>query len=867
MKLLSFFRALYASEGNINDLLKLCAQFLNAERVSLWTVKEEILFCEHMYIKSTDEFMGGLLLRREKCLELLHTLEKEGVFLAQTPHSQTLKDCMGEYLSFVDTKVLAIVPLLEEAKLDGFIMCESQHERSWDAQDIGILLCASTHIRNLYEKQSISFMVNMYRTLSLVNQALIKAKSREEIFGEICRIAVEAAGFRMAWIGLLDDAGNIKPVSWYGHVENYLESISINIYSKKLNKGPSARAVLEKKVQVNNDTETEPSVLEWRTQMLKRGYLSSCAYPIRLKGKVIGTLNLYSDRKGAFTHEVVKLVEEIGEDLSFALEHIDLLKSMEMMYMATEQSFEWVMITDKSGNIMYVNPAVERISGYTKEELLGKNPRIFKSGLHSREFYKNLWDTILSGESFRAVFINRRKDKSLFYLDAIISPLRDETGNITAFVSTGSDITQVRQLEENLYRLVNYDALTDLPTRVYFLRELEETIKEKPHSNITVLLMDIHNLGSINAVYGYEFGDKVLRAFAQNLKILPAFCARYGDDEFVLFKEMKSAEDIYELLKSVFNACNLSIEGKSYKLGIHIGVSLYPIDGQRAQELVRNAEIALKKAKVSVPGSYEFYNPEEGEKVFQWVKMEQELRSALKREEFLIYFQPVYRTSDLKVAGAEELLRWNSRSMGFVQAKDFVPVLEKTGLILDVSDYVFKKCIQFIKEYNIKVPISINLSPAQLRQKDLAEKLCHVVKASGISPELLNVEITEEMLIEDLEGASRRISELKTCGFLITLDDFGVRYSSLSYLAKLPVDYIKIDMSFIKLIDQDEKTLKVVLAIINMAKSLKIKTVAEGVERKSQLEILKELGCDYVQGFYFSKPLPVEEFISILSIS
>lgn len=871
MKLFDFFKKasqfITSEDFALKDLLKLCAQALDADRVSFWSVKEDILFCEYMYIKESEEFIGGLLIKKDRCVELIDYLESGGPLVSEeASRDKLISTCLGEYINFEGTKGILIAPFLQRGKVEGIILCEkSTHSKPWERDDTLLLLSASVFLSYLFERQRVSFSTSLYKTLFAVNQAIIRAKSREEIFQEVCRIAVEVAGLKMAWIGLLDDAGNLKPVASYGYVENYLENINVNIHDEKLNKGPSARAILEKSPQINNDTETNPSILPWRAQMLRRGYLSSCAYPIKFKGEVIGSLNLYSDKKGFFTDEVVKLIEELGEDLSFALEHIDLLKNMKIMYMIAEQFYEWILITDTEGRIIYVNPAVERISGYKREDLLGKTPRVFKSGFHSREFYKELWETLLSGREFSAIFVNRKKDGSIFYLDAVISPIKDESGSIINFVSTARDITYVKQMEERIHKMLNYDLLTSLPNKNSFLNELESAVEKTPESNFVVLLVDIYNMRGINATFGQNFGDEVLKAFAKNLSMLPGFCARYGNDEFALFKKVDSMEEVYELISGVFRAGELNIEGYTHRLGLYIGISLYPADGLNANQLLNNAEIALKKSVEGVPGSYEFYNREEGERLSRLVKMEEELRDAFDSKEFLIYFQAIYRSSDLKIAMAEELLRWNSRTFGLLQAREFIPILERMGLVVDIGYYVFDKCAQIIKEYGINVPICVNLSPLQLQREDLVEKLCQIVEKYGVSPGYLNVELTEEMIIQNIQRAKKVIEALKKCGFMITLDDFGVKYSSLSYLAQLPVDYIKVDISFVRLVDTDEKILRVVMAILNVAKTLGIKTVAEGIERESQLNILRDIGCDYLQGFYLNKPVPLEKFIAMLS--
>jgi putative methionine-R-sulfoxide reductase with GAF domain len=317
MKLLDFFRKsseLYSLEGEefVKGLLKLCAQFLSAQRVSLWTVKEDILFCEYIYLENEDDFIGGLLVRKENCAGFMDYLQKQTVISAEKPFGTEIGACMGEYLVLRDTNSLLMASLTDRGKLTDLIMCEYDTKRAHSEEDICILLLSLAYLKEHHERQKALFTANMYKVLSAVNNVVLKANSKEEIFQQLCQIMVQVAGLRMVWIGFLDDEGNLKPHYACGSVEGYLDEIKINIHDERLSKSPSARAILEQKVQVNNDTETNPAILPWRVQMLKRKYLSSCAYPIMLKGKVIGTVNLYSDKKGFFTEEVVGLVEEVG---------------------------------------------------------------------------------------------------------------------------------------------------------------------------------------------------------------------------------------------------------------------------------------------------------------------------------------------------------------------------------------------------------------------------------------------------------------------------------------------------------------------------------------------------------------------------
>ncbi|MGK0690475.1 MAG: PAS domain S-box protein, partial [Aquificaceae bacterium] len=518
-------------EEFIKPLLETCAKQTEAERVGFWSIKEEIIFCEWLYVKEKGDFEKGYHFKKDKCKEFLNALEEENIFESKmVQEDERLGECMKDYFMSHNMTLLLAIPIWFEGRLFGFLSLEKSQKRQWLVFERYKALYTASLISLLLEKQKGDFLLRMYKTLSSVNHIILQAKDKEELLRWFCKTATEEGMFRMAWVGLLDEEGNVKPLCSSGYVENYLSSLNINIYDESVNKGPTARAIIEGRMQVNNDTETNPAMAPWREEMLKRNYLSSCAQPIRFKGKIIGAINLYSDKKNFFTGDVLKLVEELAEDISFALEHLETLRTKDTLFRAVEEIKDWIVITDKNGYIEYVNPAVEEISGYKREKLIGKRPSIFKSGLHSQEFYKELWDTILSGKVFHATFINRRKDGSLFYLDSKIVPVRDKKGEISNFVAVGRDITQVKEMEEKLRFLSNYDLLTGVPNREHFLELLEEVMKES--ENIAVAFVDIYNFSSINLLYGYSMGDKILSSFAERLSKVGDGCGRYGSDEF-----------------------------------------------------------------------------------------------------------------------------------------------------------------------------------------------------------------------------------------------------------------------------------------------------------------------------------------------
>jgi len=546
-------------------------------------------------------------------------------------------------------------------------------------------------------------------------------------------------------------------------------------------------------------------------------------------------------------------------------------EEMRKLSMAVEKSTDWVYITDKNGNIEYVNEAVVKTSGYEKEELLGQNPRIWQSGKHNNDFYKKLWDTILSGQTFFSVIVNRGKDGELFYVDHTITPLKDDNGDITHFVSTAKDITQQKRMEEKVNYLAYYDILTGLPNRSLFLDRLKQSILEARHneSKIAVLNTDLDRFKFVNDTLGPDVGDEVLTKIGQRLLNSVGeenTVARLGSDEFgIILADIEKVEDITSFIRNIIKdvSKNIDIDGEKVKITLSIGVSVYPQDGKTANELVKNADTSLAQVKSEGGNDYQFFTPEMNEKVLEFVLMERHLQNALNNEEYLLHYQPYFDLDTGEMVGMESLIRWKSDDLGLISPGKFIPVLEETKLIIPVGEWIIKEVCRQMKEWQEKgysvVPISVNISPVQFMQKNLPQMVDEIIQEFELDPKYFIIEITESTFKQSLEHTNLLLKEFKDMGVSISIDDFGTGYSSLSYLKRFPLDNLKIDMSFIREITTNPDDASIVTAIISMAHNLGLKTIAEGVETEEHWKILRILKCDIAQGYYSSKPLPAED--------
>jgi len=552
-------------------------------------------------------------------------------------------------------------------------------------------------------------------------------------------------------------------------------------------------------------------------------------------------------------------------------ELINSRQEMQKLAMAVEQSSDWILITDKEGRIEYVNDAVENITGYKKEELIGRTPRVFKSGKYDDAFYKELWDTILSGHPYRAIITNKRKDGRFFEVYHSITPLKDTKGNITHFVATSKDITQQKLLEEKLNYLAYYDVLTDLPNRLLFIDRLHQAISraERNRRQIAVVCIDIDRFTLINDSYGYEIGDTVLKEVGKRFSEATRdsdTVARFGADEFgIILVDVAHSEDVVRVIDKLMHRVNqpMQVAGFDVIPTLSVGISLYPNDGKETITLLRNADIAMSKAKGTGMNNYQFFMSDMNVRASEFVLMERHLHNALKKDEFILHYQPYFHAQTGKIAGMEALLRWDSDDLGLVMPSRFIQVLEDTGMIIELGQWVLYSVCSQLNTWQRRglsvVPVAFNLSAVQFRQKDLGSIMEETIRSAAINPRYLTLEITESTFMQDLAYTGLILEQLKKLGLRLAIDDFGTGYSSLSYLKKLPLDILKIDISFIRDITTSLDDEAIVSAIISLAHSLNLKTIAEGVETEAQLNILQRLRCDIIQGFYFCRPMPAQD--------
>ena len=559
---------------------------------------------------------------------------------------------------------------------------------------------------------------------------------------------------------------------------------------------------------------------------------------------------------------------------------------LQRLSMVIEQSPESIVITDTAGCILYVNEAFQRITGYARGEVLGRNPRILNGGLTPRATYEQMWATLLAGEVWRGEFHNVRKDGSAYLELATIAPIKDAGGTVTHYVAVKEDITQRKQSEALLHRLAYFDALTGLPNRALLHDRIAQAIRSgvRRESFGMLMLVDIDRFRQLNDTLGHAAGDRLLCEVAARLRASVReedTVARHGDDDFAVLVERIGETEADALSHAEYVARKLQrtlqqpyvlggTEGDRHFATLSFGISLFHDGVSSLESLLKQAEVALYRAKQDGRDIVRFFNPEMQAVVDAHARLEARMHEALEANAFRLFFQPQVNRRGV-VIGAEALLRWPLDGGVMVSPAEFIPLAEDTGHIVRLGSWVLRSaCAQLARwqmnETTRHLKIAVNVSARQFHQPDFVASVKDTVRAAGVDPCRLELELTESAILSDMDETIRRMNELRALGIRFALDDFGTGYSSLSYLKRLPFDQLKIDQSFVRDMAEDESSEAIVLAILSLSHALGLEVVAEGVEMPEQRDFLRQHGCDSFQGYLFGKPLPMEAWVDFLEM-
>jgi len=910
----------------------------------------------------------------------------------------------------------AAVPLFRGERPMGALLFLSHEKNTFDAEIVRLLQRMGENVSFALEnleraaeqqraEQAKLHLSKMYAVLSATNEAILRASSPEELYKKVCDAAVH--GGKLITAAVL----RIAPVEREAHLIVMSGAGSEHWPYMRIcidpdvpeGRGLVGTAYRTGRPAITNDYLNDDRLRPWRERGREIGFRAGAAIPLRQAEQVTGVLVFYSGETNAFDDDIVKLLERMAENVTFALANFEraaeqqrasqalresearfkslaelasdwyweqdeeyrftrfegryvkrskgaferligkrpwevgfemadgesaneahraLLESRKPFYdvvlyktlaggwrtcmsvsgepvfdaqgnfrgyrgtgrditarvraeaemrklsSAIQQTGDSVIITDRDGVIEYVNAAFERTTGYSAAEAIGRRPSIVKSGAHDQAFFEKLWRTVLAGETFSDVFINRRKDGELYYEEKTISPLRDRHGRITHFIATGKDITERMQAQERLQHIAHHDALTGLPNRVLFLDRLEQALLRRAHSPdrvVAVMFLDLDRFKNVNDTLGHDVGDALLKSMAARLQ----GCLREGDsvarlggDEFaVLLEDVASAEDVSTIAGKILDAFALPFSVHAHELFVtaSIGISLYPNDGATAATLLKNADAAMYRAKDLGKNNYQFYSADMSAAAFERLTLESSLRRALERDEFVLYYQPQIDIVSGQLIGVEALLRWEHPEFGLLSPTQFIPIAEETGAIVPLGEWVARKAMEQVKEWrrdaHPELRVALNVSGRQFTEASFLDAVPRLLEETGLPPHALELEITESVLMRNAEKTVERLRTLHAMGVRFAIDDFGTGYSSLSYLRRFAIHTLKIDKSFIREMTAGSGDVEIVKTIIMMARGLKLAVIAEGVETREQLLFLKSYGCHAVQGYLVARPL------------
>ncbi|RON58846.1 phosphodiesterase DibA [Pseudomonas frederiksbergensis] len=532
---------------------------------------------------------------------------------------------------------------------------------------------------------------------------------------------------------------------------------------------------------------------------------------------------------------------------------------------------EGVLVTDSKGLIVHVNRAFMEITGYQRDEVIGQQPSLFKSGHHPPAFYKAMFAMLGSVGEWSGEIWNRRKSGEIYPQWQTIRIIHDDLGQLSHYVAVFSDISAIKNSEHELTHLAHHDPLTDLPNRLLFTDRVEQalTSAQLHKRGCALLMIDLDHFKMINDSLGHNIGDQLLKAVAGRFKGLFApgvTLARLGGDEFAVLAEncpqlvqaAALAQRIIDGLKEPFE-----IDGHQLFINASIGISLFPSDALSAEQLLRNADSALFKAKSAGRDGYALYTEELTAHAQQRVEIAFELRRALEMQELRVYYQPVHDLKTSRLIGVEALVRWEHPLRGLISPAEFIPVAERTGLISEIDAWVMQQaCRQMCQWQQAGVVLSfvaVNVSSRLFARRELYQQVAQVLHETGLDPAYLELEVTESAVMDDPEVALEQMHRLRELGVRLAIDDFGTGYSSLLRLKRLPVQKLKIDQGFVAGLPWDEDDGAIVRVIIALAKSMGMQVHAEGIEQVEQAGFLLEHECDLGQGYWFGRPVPAEQ--------
>jgi diguanylate cyclase (GGDEF)-like protein/PAS domain S-box-containing protein len=622
------------------------------------------------------------------------------------------------------------------------------------------------------------------------------------------------------------------------------------------------------------DIATDPLWADYKSLALAHGLKACWSVPFKnSQGKVMGTFALYSLEPRAPRPHEIKTLEHTAYLTGLAVERAHDQATLSKLWLAVEQSPHSIVITDLKSRIEYVNQAFYAATGYSPQEVLGSNPSLLQSGKTDPLTYEMMWEHLRQGKPWQGEFINRRKDGTEYVEAVRLSPVKQHNGTVTHYLAIKEDITQRKAAEQQIHKLAYFDALTGLPNRLLLADRFNQALSmaKRQSEPMTLMFLDLDHFKNVNDTLGHPAGDALLVEATRRLSATVRAgdtLSRQGGDEFVLLlpdcNALQAAHVAQKLMDSMVSV--MHIEGHDVAITLSIGIAIYPTDGTDFNAMSKSADVAMYRAKEEGRNGYRFFTSDMQVRSSRTLTLESHLRRALERNELQLVYQPQVSLANGQLVGVEALLRWHHPTLGVVSPVEFIPMAESSGLILPIGEWVLRTAAQQLKDWMNqglgRFAMAVNLSAVQFRDATLSTLVASVLHELTLPPDCLELELTESVAMSDPLGAVVAIDELNALGVHMAIDDFGTGYSSLSYLKRFKVDKLKIDKSFVQDITTDPDDKAIASAIISLASSLGLRTIAEGVETPGQLAWLRMQGCDEAQGYFFSPPVSATELVA-----
>jgi diguanylate cyclase (GGDEF)-like protein/PAS domain S-box-containing protein len=734
---------------------------------------------------------------------------------------------------------------------------------------------------------------HLYAAWTQSADIIVRESDEVKLLTEVCRIIVNHVAFKLVWVGMTEPDGWVRTVATSHPDSAYLRDIKISVHEPlPEGRGPVGTAIREGVPKIFNNFLNEPDTLPWRLIATAENIKAAAAFPLMRGGRSIGAIAVYSAEQDYFTPDLIELMRGLTDDLSYALDNFDReklrLKAEHELRIAAAafESQEGILVTDADHNILRVNKSFTELTGYSADEIIGKPASILKSGRQNNEFYAAMWQSINRDKYWQGEIWNKRKNGDIYPEWLCITAITNPEDRITNYVGTFTDISQRKADEERIKDLAYYDSLTKLPNRTLLFDRLNLALntsnRNKTHG--ALMFLDLDNFKTLNDTLGHDRGDQLLIEVGRRLQSCVRevdTVARLGGDEFVVMLEFLDEQEIeaaiqahtvaekirsnlaeFYLLKSNIDN-NLQPFVEHYSTG-SIGFVLFLGHETTSEELLKRADLAMYQAKQAGRNVIRAFIPEMQEALNLRASLEADLRNALDRNELTLYYQVQVDVSGQPI-GAEALIRWNQAEHGLIPPSEFIPLAEETGLILPIGHWILKQGCATLVDWakcpeTRKLKLAVNISSRQLSQPDFVEQVYAILKETGANPALLKLEITESVILDNVDDTIAKMHAIRELGVNFSMDDFGTGYSSLSYLQKLPLEQLKIDQSFVRNMAFNNHDSAIIRTILALGKNLDLNIIAEGVETDIQREYLTNYGCLIFQGYLFGMPVSADVF-------